>query len=526
MPYSLRQILLAVVLTSAAAMLTQWLTSAVATADAADKTEDVKVLDVRFEPVGPERNTLVVKVRNATPATQVFAVHIQTRSPKAGPKGLGWGQPAFATLEADSSRECRFEFVLHEPVTDEATIRLRFYNPASREAYRFEDPFAEQRFTVAQLERRQPPATQPAGPADLPAVTAALTAMQQQLAQGQYEKAWDGLSESYRRLTFFDAEKFTQQMREFSPFGWDREELLELKADSAVRRGDVVVLTARRGQEIWTIDLVAQGESWKIDWIRGYARKADLWENWKARLLPTLECRAAEHLDIYYFKDSSAARDIESIAAEREKAVVEISKFLGLPAKLKGPRLRLVLFEDGRTKLRHTGHQGMGWADGRTMVEVYGEQGRLDPYHETAHALAAGLGSPPAIFSEGLAVYMSARLGTRPLEHLGGAEASLGQRASQLKGTDEWIALDSLLAFTEIGSTESNPPAAYAQAGSFVQFLIDQHGRDKFLQAYRQTVNSMHADSAAANRQALETIYEQPLAELEQQWLAAVGTMN
>jgi hypothetical protein len=126
----------------------------------------------------------------------------------------------------------------------------------------------------------------------------------------------------------------------------------------------------------------------------------------------------------------------------------------------------------------------MGWAYGSTMVEVYGPEGRLDPFHETTHVLMRHAGSPPAAYNEGFAVYMSQRLGADPLATLGGGTASLHARARQIANEGQWISLETLLGFDEIGS-QPNTPIAYAQAGSFVQFLIDTYGRDKFLRLYR-----------------------------------------
>ncbi len=182
-----------------------------------------------------------------------------------------------------------------------------------------------------------------------------------------------------------------------------------------------------------------------------------------------------------------------------------------------------MLFLDKETKYKETGHQGMGWAYGNTMVEVYSADAKCDPYHETCHALTHDFGAPPAIFNEGMAVYMSQKLGAKPLVNMRGSDLTVHERTRQIKTSGDWIPLEKLLTFTEIGSEESRPEIAYAEAGSFVQFLVDQYGREKFLEAYRETWPAGEGDALEENRKALQRVYQHSLTELEAQWLQAIG---
>ena len=186
----------------------------------------------------------------------------------------------------------------------------------------------------------------------------------------------------------------------------------------------------------------------------------------------------------------------------------------------------MVLFEDGRTKHQETGHQGMGWAYGNTIVEVYNEQEQLDPYHETTHVLMRPSGHPPALFNEGFAVYMSERLGAHALEDLGGGLATIYQRVREVKEKSEWIELEELITYTEIGSMESRPPIAYPEAASFVKFLIDKYGKDKFLKAYKTLRNSDDNSVQQKNIRTLKQIYGKPLKELEQEWENTFSSVN
>jgi hypothetical protein len=270
-----------------------------------------------------------------------------------------------------------------------------------------------------------------------------------------------------------------------------------------------LTLNAAYETQTWRIHFTQEDGQWRI-----YQFQVDQ-ANWKERLLPTLEKRVTDHFDIYYSKGSTAEKEIDRIAQQKEQGYRQICTFLGADSDI---RICMVFFEDGRTKQRQTGHQGAGWAYGNTIVEIYNEQQRLDPYHETTHILMGPVGSPPALFNEGFAVYMSERLGAPALESLSGGQAKVHQRAKELKGKGDWIELRELLGYTEIGSRASRPPVAYPEAASFVKFLIDSYGKDKFLQTYRTLRNSGAQAVRDANVKKLEEIYGTPLQTLQQRW--------
>jgi hypothetical protein len=257
------------------------------------------------------------------------------------------------------------------------------------------------------------------------------------------------------------------------------------------------------------IHFVQEGGQWKI-----YEGQMDT-SNWEDRVLPKMEKRSATHFDVYYFKDSAAAREIDRIAKQKDSGFEQICQFLGKDSDV---RIRLVLFEDGQTKQQVTGHQGGGWAYGHTIVEIYNEKEKQDPYHETTHILMGPFGGPPALFNEGFAVYMSERLGTRAMEGFGGGQATIHQRAKALKDKGEWIELRELLGYTEIGPAQSRPQIAYPEAASFVKFLIDTCGKDKFLQAYRTLRNSSDKGIQQGNVRNLEQICDRTLGTLQQEW--------
>lgn len=268
---------------------------------------------------------------------------------------------------------------------------------------------------------------------------------------------------------------------------------------------------------IWTVDFIPEGGQWKIDWISGYTPRILSTQNWQERLLPKLEKRTTKHFDIYYLRDSTAEKEIEQIVADKERGFNEIGQFLGITSKV---RIQLILFEDGQRKHWETGHQGNGWAFGNTIVEVYNEKTKLDPYHETVHILMRPFGNPPALFNEGFAVYMSERLGASSLRYLSGGESKIYERVRKLKAKNELWELKELVGFTEIGSMKTRPPVAYPQAASFVKFLVETYGKERFLEVYKALENGRDNEQ---NIERLERIYNKAFPELESEWTAIIS---
>ncbi|MHC4103633.1 MAG: gluzincin family metallopeptidase [Planctomycetota bacterium] len=347
------------------------------------------------------------------------------------------------------------------------------------------------------------------------AVRNAFGQWQDSIRDGKYETAWGLYANGMRRTrrNENDFQKFAKEM--------DSEESM-MKAISlgmhpesvtSMRMGESATLNASHASQPFIIDFVMEDGQWKIRNIR--MKRGGNRGDWQARLLPKMRKRITKHFDIFCFKGSTAEKAIEKIAEQREKGFREICRFLGKDSDV---RIRMILFEDGATKYLHTGHQGAGWAFGNTVVEIYNEKQKLDPYHETTHVLMRPYGSPPALFNEGLAVYMSERLGAHALDAMGGGESSIRERVGELNSKGELIELEELLAYNEIGSGETNPPVAYPEAASFVKFLIDTYDKDKFLKAYRTLRNSSDKATQQQNVKALETIYGKSLDELKTEW--------
>jgi len=618
----------------------------------AEEKSNLKVLDVKFEPIHQGKNTLRVKVKNTSDHEQVFGIHIQTKSPKYRGRFTGWGRPFFDVLKGNETKEIRFEFEIYGPITDATWIRLQFYNPHSAEEYDFERWFKKVRLTYKHLEElgavqkpfkaasesqaeselevldikidpirqgknvvhakvknnseedqvsriqiftRSPgvsgwgtsfldvikagetrwirhgckisgPITEgtyirldfhnpgplanvnvekrqygdgtdwfkrvrynsndlehyqvdesqikEASKDETDAVIRILRQIQDYIKNKEYESAWSLFTQDFKEAEFMYRyrafERFKQKMERPVRYSLSGLELLALEPKSVTRQNDVFVLSAAMKDKLWTVDFVQAGGQYKLDSIGGVISN-----DWQERLLPLLQQRTTKHFDIYYFKDSTAEKEIELIVKEKEKGFEQICRFLG---KDSDQRIRMIFFEDGETKRNATAHQGAGWAFGNTIVEIYNEEQKLDPYHETVHILMGPYGNPPALFNEGFATYMSERLGAKALKSLSGGQSSIYERVRELKSKGEWIELEELITYTDIGPGWSRPPISYPEAASFVKFLIDKYGKDKFLQAYKRLKNSGDETVQQRNKKKLEQIYNKPLRKLEDEW--------
>ena len=232
--------------------------------------------------------------------------------------------------------------------------------------------------------------------------------------------------------------------------------------------------------------------------------------------LARLVKRSTEHLDVYCFPNSLAAQRIDAIAAEREEAYRSLSQMLGVEYSL---RIQLIFYPDRKTKKSQTGHTGDGLAFHNYIFEVYNKRQQLDPYHELTHILGERLGFPPALFNEGFAVYVSEHLGADALKFLNmpGVKADEAVAADRQAGT--LFPIEKLLTFTDIGPDETRPPISYPESASFVKYLIEQFGSEKFRQAYSSLERSRSPETLRRNQQTFREIYGKSPAEIEQDWL-------
>lgn len=222
-------------------------------------------------------------------------------------------------------------------------------------------------------------------------------------------------------------------------------------------------------------------------------------------------------LELYAWRGSLAARNLERIAAERTSAMEALEELLGVT----GPdAVRMVFYGDEETKIEQTGHRGVGWATGSTIVEVHNDSIQLDPYHELAHIVAAEAASPPPFLGEGFAIYATERLGADALRYLGNPGRSAHQVTCEARREGRFIPLVELVALDNIGSDESRAGLEYAEAGSFVRYLVESRGLDVFRAAYGTLAGGAEVKE---NLRRLRTVSGARVEELEREWLEAVG---
>ena len=480
----------------------------------------IEILEVKFEPIKQGKNEVKIKVENLSTNNQVFVLDVQTSSPDYG-KGMGWGRQFFFSIPLNENKWTSTKFKIQGPVTEKTVIRLTYYNPPSREEFDYKKPFFTETFLGKDLTHyveesgmlKKAPKEQEEKAKEI------FLKLQDYIKNRNYEKAWLLFSEEYKAVELnhkFDNFKSAMDMESiWSRFLWRRDQFVELIPKSVYLIDEKTVISASRGNEMWKIDIKKEDENFKIDWIRGYTPAAVRQANWETTLLPKLESLETASFRIFFYKDSTAAKDIQKIIKQRENALQKISDFLDQEQDIS---INLIFFEDEQTKQWETGHQGMGWAFKTTIVEVYNEEAKLDPYHELVHILMREIGNPPALFNEGFAVYMSEKLGAPALKHLGGELKSINARFTELWEKNQSVDLEELITFTEIGSEESKPPIAYPQAASFTKFLIEKYGKEKFLTVFQTLKNSNDDLNIQDNLKKLEEIYGQSFLLLKNQW--------
>ncbi|MDO8682362.1 MAG: hypothetical protein Q7N50_02630 [Armatimonadota bacterium] len=482
----------------------------------------LSIQSVEFEPIGSGKNVAHVSVSNPTAEQKVFLVDIRTDG------RIGSERHYTATLKAGERRRVRCVFYINGPIEKNASITLRFYEPLSAESRDDSQYFQQRLFSLSDFQLRTSVKLKPVPESDIKAVQArrAFKSFQQLVREEYYGKIWDSVfSKDYQDAGFQSLDTFEMAMTD-SDFPclvyWDRDTLLGMRPASVGSSSNLIVLSVTNGKETWQINFAPSKSGWRVDWISGYVptilqpRNKD---DGGRLLLAKTQTFNTQHFEIHYYKNSTAERELRSIAQTREKGYAQIVESLGLSGLPSDRKIVLFFFEDMKTKFLDTGHIGLGFASGDTIGEVYNKKQHVDPYHEPTHILMRPYGEPPAILNEGVAVYMSERLGGAPaLRYLGGRDQTLYARTRDFKQKGEWISLKELLTYTDIGSQGNRTVLAYIEAGAFVKFLIETFGKDKFLDAFKSLTASEDPKVRRQNQQDIERIYGSSLQKLEEDW--------
>lgn len=157
------------------------------------------------------------------------------------------------------------------------------------------------------------------------------------------------------------------------------------------------------------------------------------------------------------------------------------------------------------------------------IVEVFNAETRVDPYHELAHMVAARLGTPPALFDEGTAVYVTERFGGDAMADFGHPGARIDAVVASNIDAGKYVPLTEVFAFSEIGSPKTRAEITYPQAGSFVSFLTARFGDASLRAAFRRLRTSDDPRVIAENARAFRAIYGISVEEAERLWRARLG---
>jgi hypothetical protein len=132
------------------------------------------------------------------------------------------------------------------------------------------------------------------------------------------------------------------------------------------------------------------------------------------------------------------------------------------------------------------------------------------------HVIAHSLGEPPAVFSEGLAVYFQEG------QRWDGYNVDAWCKAFASAGL-LWP-VDRLGSLSEIGPAGTQPSATYPQAGSIVRFLIERAGFEKFLEGYRALGTGEARASREAGLAAFQKHFAMDPSTLEREWRLSLET--
>ena len=235
------------------------------------------------------------------------------------------------------------------------------------------------------------------------------------------------------------------------------------------------------------------------------------------RAAPVFVSSESPHFVLTYARGGAAAGDIADIIAKRERAYAAITAFLGDPG---GGKIKIKLYPD-RSSALSAG--GAGRTTGDEISVIYFAFSpcyeKISYGHELTHALSCrllgGRHSVP-LLAEGLAEYLD-QSGRNPHEWL-----SCKSRIFSVGAKFRVEAAD--LAY---GNGSSG--LSYTKSGSFVKYLVESGGREKFLELYaaiREAGLLPPDERLRLFSEKFSAVYGSALEEAEVGWNAAVGAFS
>lgn len=240
---------------------------------------NLEILGINFTPISQGKNYATITVQNVSTFDQLFAIHIYTRSTDYGTHGVGWGTRFFESIPANETKSLKFPYKIQGPITPNTYLRLKFYNPISREDYDYEKPFQTDIYPSNKLPQitKEPNLTSVSSDIQNQIIHA-FNSFRSLIEKGQYETAWGNFTEDFQKTEYQNRgiDAFKRHMQPQKPldaaFSWPKNKFLNLKPQQLlqIESETTYILETTIDSEIWRIYYQKEGNMWKIDWISGY----------------------------------------------------------------------------------------------------------------------------------------------------------------------------------------------------------------------------------------------------------------
>ncbi|MDP3057156.1 MAG: hypothetical protein Q8N37_01365 [bacterium] len=222
----------------------------------------------------------------------------------------------------------------------------------------------------------------------------------------------------------------------------------------------------------------------------------------------------SNHYVFYYLKNSLAENDIYKIIKLKEKHHNKILSFLDLKNK---QIIHYYIYPSLKSKASLMGDDSPGnviWGDFELVNSepktnkfeihtIYNDKCQFIGEHEDTHFLSLSLGLSIYLFCEGLAQFMEGNLFGKDIDII--SKELLSQKKlysiKNLIDNKNWEKVDSKIIYPEVGS--------------FVRFLINTYGWDKFKKTYQRL---SRLNNSEENLKIIENGFEKSIEELEKEW--------
>jgi hypothetical protein len=218
---------------------------------------------------------------------------------------------------------------------------------------------------------------------------------------------------------------------------------------------------------------------------------------------PAWKDRNTAHYRYRTLGDETIDAKAEAFNAE---SFTTVAAFLGVDGPVGGGLVEYRKYPDLETKEALSGRPGNAHREGNIIHSIWATD-----RHEIVHVLGDGVGDPPALIAEGLAVHLSGGWQGGPVR----------AAAAKVLEQGEWPGLEKLL--TSVAFRNVPDLVSYPVSGAFVAWIIETKGKDTLLELYRSMKNG---EPEAESRAKLESTLGAPLEQLDgelQAWVSSKG---